>query len=127
MTDPIANPTTRWAELAAAAEAGSLSLDPAVARECDAACSAYLEKLTKHRTTASRLSTVEGYGDFESGKQLARLYASRMVGGENSMFNVLNGHIRVVQEMQAVFQKFFTHYEDAESVNASEIAATGPN
>lgn len=126
-TEPTPGSTTYWQQLANAASEGSLHLAPDTAKLCDAACTQYLMKLEAHVRSAVRLADVTGLGDFESGKQLARIFSERAVGGPNNMVDVIDGHIRVVKDMQAVFRKFFTHYDETDGANASEIAQTGPN
>lgn len=118
---------TYWQSLAAAAESGQLYLDQDIARQCSDSCTTYLEKLDERREEAVRLADVQGYGDFEMGKQFAQILSEKAVGGQNSMVGVIDSHIQVVKEMQAVFQKFFDQYSDTEDATASDVAQTFPN
>ncbi|WP_037143966.1 hypothetical protein [Rhodococcoides fascians] len=118
---------TYWQGLALAADSGQLYLDENTARECDQACQQYLYKLDIHKESASLLAKVDGYGDFEMGKQFAQFLSEKAVGGQNSMVGVIDSHIQVVKEMQAVFQKFFNHYTDTDADNASDVAQRFPN
>jgi hypothetical protein len=43
------------------------------------------------------------------------------------MVDVLQSHIDVVEEMKAVFNKFFTATTDVDEANAGGINAEGPN
>jgi hypothetical protein len=118
---------TYWQSLAAAAESGQLYLDQDIARQCNDTCTTYLEKLDERRKEAVRLADVQGYGDFEMGKQFAQILSEKAVGGQNSMVGVIDSHIQVVKEMQAVFRKFFNHYTDIDADTASDDAQTFPN
>ena len=119
--------TTYWQNLARAADAGQLFLDESVARACNESCVAYIERLHQHRKSAFGLAKVQGYGDFEMGKQFAQILSDKAAGGQNSMVGVIDSHIQVVKEMQALFQKFFNHYSDTDADNASDVAQTFPN
>lgn len=117
---------TYWQWLADAADAGHLYLSPEAAAKCDASCERYLEKLRLHKADARSLSVVKGYGDFQSGRDLAEIYSLKAAGGANSLESVLQSHIDVVLEMQTVFRKFFTITADNDQINASDLAADGP-
>ncbi|OZC84455.1 hypothetical protein CH304_18660 [Rhodococcus sp. 15-649-1-2] len=99
---------TYWQSLAVAADAGDLYLNQDAARACSASCDEYIKKLLNHRDEAKQLGDVTGWGDFDMGKQIAQVFSQKAVGGENNMVDVLEGHIEVVRQMQAVFKKFFT-------------------
>ena len=119
-------PSTYWQNLAVAADAGELFLNEEAAKKCHAACVAYLEKLEGHVERAQLLANVEGYGEFTSGQELADMFSKKAVGGDDNMVDVLKGHIQVVTEMQAVFQKFFTVYDGTDEDNSTAINQTGP-
>ncbi|WP_230620826.1 MULTISPECIES: hypothetical protein [Nocardiaceae] len=91
-----------------AADAGDLYLNQEAARACSASCDEYIKKLSDHQNAAKQLGDVTGWGDFDMGKQIAQVFSQKAVGGENNMVDVLEGHIEVVRQMQAVFKKFFT-------------------
>ena len=99
---------TYWQSLAVAADEGDLYLNEEAARMCSASCDAYIDRLREHQFTAKELANVTGWGDFDMGKQIAQVFSQKAVGGENNMVDVLQGHIEVVCQMQAVFKKFFT-------------------
>ncbi|OZC58607.1 hypothetical protein CH289_01435 [Rhodococcus sp. RS1C4] len=102
-------------------------MDADTARQCNQSCVNYLDRLDRHRATARQLGKIDGYGDFEMGKQFAQILSEKAVGGQNSMVGVIDSHIQVVKEMQAVFQKFFDQYSDTDTDNASDVAQTFPN
>ncbi|WP_255122683.1 hypothetical protein [Rhodococcus sp. 14-2470-1b] len=124
---PIAPRLTYWQSLAVAADNGQLYLDADTARQCDQTCVNYLDRLDRHRETARRLAKIDGYGDFEMGRQFAQILSDKAAGGQNSMVGVIDSHIQVVKEMQAVFQKFFNHYTDIDADTASDVAQRFPN
>jgi len=99
---------TYWQSLAMAADNGHLYLDQDAARACSASCDEYIKKLVKHQNAAKQLADVTGWGDFDMGKQIEQVFSQKAVGGENNRVDVLQGHIEVVCQMQAVFKKFFT-------------------
>ncbi|OZC49107.1 hypothetical protein CH289_18205 [Rhodococcus sp. RS1C4] len=103
-----AEPLTYWQSLAEAADNGHLYLNHEAARACSSSCDAYIDRLREHQFTAKQLGDVTGWGDFDMGKQIAQVFSQKAVGGENNMVDVLQGHIEVVRQMQAVFKKFFT-------------------
>nr|WP_296780942.1 hypothetical protein [Rhodococcus sp. (in: high G+C Gram-positive bacteria)] len=124
---PELSAATYWSNLAAAADQGHLFLASEVARSCSLHCDGYLDKLRQRLEAVQAMPRAAGYGNFDSGTQLADFYSDRMSGGENSMAAVLQSHIDVVMEMQAVFNKFFTVTTDNDEANGADIVANGPN
>lgn len=117
---------TYWQSLAVAADGGHLFLNPEAAAACSHACDDYVEKLKLHQTRARELVDITGWGDFDSGRELQRIFAEKAAGGPNNMVDVLQSHIDVVREMQVVFGKFFTATQAVDDVNATHIQAQGP-
>ncbi len=93
-----------------------LYLNPESASTCFQACTACLEKLRAHKIEAAKLSDVQALGNFDSGIASQRL-SPRKRSGANNLVNVLQSHIDVVMQMQAVFQKFFTSTETVDPTN----------
>lgn len=124
MADPTAN--TYWGSLAVAADEGHLYLNPAAAEACSAACDAYIVKLLDHQNKAKELARVKGWGDFDSGRQLQKIFSEKAVGGDNNMVDVLQSHIDVVEEMKVVFSKFFSVTQAIDEANAAHVQAQGP-
>lgn len=119
-------PLTYWQSLAVAADQGDLFLDAEAAAECSSACSDYIARLVLHQTKAKSLADIRGWGDFDSGRTIRKIYAEKAVGGENNMVDVLEGHIEVVRQMQAVFQKFFVDTGATDDGNATDLGQQGP-
>ena len=119
-------PATYWQALAVAADQGQLYLNPEAARACSAACDDYIHKLLDHQRKARVLANTSGWGDFNSGKELQRIFSKKAVGGANNMLDVLQSHIDVVEEMKVVFGKFFAATEAADDANASDLQSQGP-
>jgi hypothetical protein len=117
---------TYWQGLAAAADQGQLYLNPEAAAACSSACDNYIVELKKHQRNALDLADIKGWGDFDSGKELARIFSEKAAGGANNMVDVLQSHIDVVEEMKVVFGKFFSATEAADDANATDLQAQGP-
>nr|WP_296775921.1 hypothetical protein [Rhodococcus sp. (in: high G+C Gram-positive bacteria)] len=118
MTNPI-EPMTTWNALAFAAENGQLFLSADVAAQCDQTCASYIANLRSRQDDARVLADVNGWGEFESGKALRKIFAEKAVGGENNMVDVLQSHIDVVEQMRTVFRKFFVDTTATDDGNAS--------
>ncbi|WP_072806442.1 hypothetical protein [Rhodococcoides yunnanense] len=125
MADP-GEPLTYWQSLALAVDEGNLYLDSAVARACSNACDVYLAKLEVHRSKAKELANVRGLGEFDSGKDLRRIFSEKAVGGENNLVDVLQSHIDVVEKMKIVFQKLIVDTEGQDRENAAGLGLAGP-
>ena len=119
-------PTTYWQALAVAADQGQLYLNDQAAQACYSACDGYILKLKEHQETARRLVNTSGWGDFDSGKELARIFSEKAAGGEDNMVDVLQSHIDVVEGRKVVFGKFFAATEAADAANAPDLQAQGP-
>lgn len=119
-------PLTYWQSLAVAADQGQLFLNSEAAQACSAACDDYISQLVGHREKAKELANADGWGDFESGRQLRTIFREKAVGGDNNLVDVLEGHIQVVREMQIVFRKFFTDTEARDQDNAADLSGLGP-
>lgn len=122
----MGEPMTHWQSLAVAADEGELYLDEAAAEACSRSCDEYIDKLIAHQKTAKSLSNIVGWGEFKSGQQLREIYSQKAVGGANSMVDVLQSHIDVVIQMQAVFKKFFVDTGATDDGNAADLGSQGP-
>ncbi|MGB2949896.1 hypothetical protein C5142_23075 [Rhodococcus sp. BGS-1C] len=118
-------PLTYWQSLAVAADQGHLYLNPDAAAACSSACDTYLWKLRDSKARAVELAEIDGYGDFKSGQALRQIFADKAVGGEDNMVDVLQSHIDVVEQMQVVFNKFFTATDNVDDTNAANVRAQG--
>lgn len=117
---------TYWQALALAADQGQLYLDSDAARRSSLACDSFIERLQRHRQQALKLANVDGWGEFESGKDLRTMFREKAAGGQNSMVDALDSHIRVVEEMKVVFNKFFAATEAVDTTNADGVRAQAP-
>lgn len=120
------SPTSYWNSLAIAADQGHLFLDSEAAANCSQACDEYIGQLRESIAKAKVLAGIDGWGEFNSGKEIRKIYAAKAVGGPNSMVDVLEGHIDVVSEMQVVFQKFFVDTGAVDDANATELGQQEP-
>ncbi|MDJ0396043.1 hypothetical protein QMK17_22225 [Rhodococcus sp. G-MC3] len=121
------SPLTYWQSLAVAADRGQLFLNSEAAAACNKACEDYIDKLKLSKNKAGDLANADGWGEFESGKQIRKLFSEKAIGGKNNMVDVLQSHIDVVEQMQAVFRKFFVLTYATDSDNASDLQQHGPN
>ncbi|KZF07264.1 hypothetical protein A2J03_23105 [Rhodococcus sp. EPR-157] len=119
-------PATYWTSLAIAADRGELFLNSEAAAACSLACDDYIARLKLHQTQARELVDISGWGDFDSGKELQRIFSEKAAGGANNMVDVLQSHIDVVEEMKVVFGKFFSATEAADDTNATDLQSKGP-
>ncbi len=119
-------PVTYWQALAVAADTGQLYLNSDAAEQCSNACDDYIELLKGHRLEPYKLAHADGWGEFESGKDLRTMFREKAVGGEDNMLDVLQSHIDVVEQMQVVFKKFFTATDNVDETNAADVRAQGP-
>ncbi|WP_231912528.1 hypothetical protein [Rhodococcus sp. EPR-157] len=71
---------TSWQGLAVAADEGQLYLNPEAAAACSSACDDYIAKLTKHQRNALDLADISGWGDFDSAKELGRIFSEKAAG-----------------------------------------------
>ncbi|WP_072806937.1 hypothetical protein [Rhodococcoides yunnanense] len=117
---------THWAYLADAVEQGNLYLDPETARQCFQVCEEFIGELNLHKDVAVHLADVKGLGSFDSGIALAKTFSEKAVGGANNLVDVLQSHIDVVMQMQAVFQKFFSATDTVDQDNAAAITQQNP-
>ncbi len=122
----IDSPLQHWSDLATAADAGQLFLEPTAARECNQACEEYLSILRVQKQKAVALGDVRGMGEFPSGIALAKKFSLKAVGGENNLADVLQSHIDVVMAMQTVFRKFFDATETTDQDSGILIGQEGP-
>ncbi|KZF06619.1 hypothetical protein A2J03_24285 [Rhodococcus sp. EPR-157] len=125
MSNP-GEPVTHWQAMAVAADQGQLYLNPEAAAGCNSACDQYIVKLKEHTDAAQRLTNVSGWGDFDSGKEVQRIFSEKAAGGANNMGDVLQSHIEVVEEMKVVFGKFFAATEFTDDTNATDLKSQGP-
>lgn len=116
---------SHWQYLAVAADEGNPYLDSSVAERCHRACELFVARLEEHQYAAKNLTNIDAWGTFTAGQQLRHIYADKAFGGGNNMYDVLQSHIDVVLEMQAVFAKFFTVTSVNERQNAQDIASQG--
>ncbi|WP_072806441.1 hypothetical protein [Rhodococcoides yunnanense] len=119
-------PLTYWQSLSLAVDHGDLYLDATVAQACSTACDEYLVKLRAHQSAAKMLGRVTGLGEFDSGKDLRRIFSEKAVGGENNLVDVLQSHIDVVEKMKIVFQKLIVDTEGQDRENAVGLGLAGP-
>ncbi|MET7772820.1 hypothetical protein [Nocardia sp. NPDC005366] len=89
-----------WETFAQQTRSGDLYLDSEeVARECLTACENRLEDLRDMLTYAQYTQNVSGFGDFNMGDDLVKMFKGQATGEDNSIDKVIREHIEVVKDM----------------------------
>lgn len=84
----------RWSERA---EAGELILDPEIGTELARACGDFLAHLESVHDMVERISVVDGFGPFPSGRALREKFSLKGTGTPGSIDAVLREHIETVR------------------------------
>ncbi len=122
MGSDMSQEVPRWQHLAGEAKAGRLRLDPDIAPELVRACDDRLGVLDDALHRANYLTKVAGFGELASGLALEGKFSSK--GDE--LIDVLRQHIRVVNDMKAVFLYSIGKYEEADASHAAALGPVGP-
>ncbi len=122
MGNDMAREVPRWQHLAGEAKAGRLRLDPDIAVDLVKACDDRLDVLDTALREAKWLTTATGFGDLPSGLALAGKFSSK----GHELIDVLRQHIRVVNDMKAVFLYSIGKYHDADAAHAAALGSVQP-
>ncbi|TLG14922.1 hypothetical protein FEK35_07180 [Nocardia cyriacigeorgica] len=111
---------SRWDHLASEARAGRLYLDDAVAKSCRQAIDDQITVYTDCLFGIEQMAHVTGLGDFECGKELARLLGLKAVdqGGDGDLKTALQDHIRVLELMGDTIQVTLDRLQEQDSTNS---------
>jgi hypothetical protein len=120
------DPMTQWRGLGALAGSGDLTLERGVAERCAKRCAEFANELVRIKEDAIRQSTIEGFGDrLQSGMTLKAKFEKKAAGGDYSMDQAIDDHIKVVVEMQQTFEKIDAMYAASEERGAKGIGSAG--
>ncbi|TQF65771.1 hypothetical protein FK531_20290 [Rhodococcus spelaei] len=123
MTD---NAPSQWNSLAASAASGQLHLNRGVARQCAQRCSAFLIELVEIKRNAMGLASIDGFGtQLKSGVALAAKFEKKAANGDYSLDQAIADHIKVVEQMQHVFEEIEARYAASDAAAARGIDSAG--
>ncbi|MFE3446540.1 hypothetical protein ACFXNW_26215 [Nocardia sp. NPDC059180] len=109
-----------WQHLSDEAKAGSLYLDDAVAKSCRTAIDDQIEVYEGVRQGISQMANVTGLGEFECGKELAKLLGLKAIdaGGDGDLDTALADHLRVLALMGDTIQVTLDRLQEQDSSNS---------
>jgi hypothetical protein len=110
-----------WTYLAREAKAGRMTLDPAVAGECAAACDALIDGLRRLRTQVASWDLDIGLGDFHTGDALGALLREIAVG-DGGLDQRLAEHIDVVSLIRDTIVGHVARIGAVEDHTAAQVA-----
>ncbi|WP_077042313.1 hypothetical protein [Rhodococcus sp. MTM3W5.2] len=116
---------SNWGAVGAAIDGGNLYLERGAAQRCAQRCAEFVGDLQDIQLKAKGLERIDGFGDLQSGATLAAKFGKKAVGGEYSMLQALDDHIKVVQEMQQTFEKIEMMYVASEERGIAGIDSAG--
>ncbi|MBH0778269.1 hypothetical protein [Nocardia bovistercoris] len=119
----IQDDVTLWQHLSNEAKAGRLSLDDSVANQCRAAIERQLDVYQTCLAATNQAVNVTGLGDFECGKELARLLELKAIdpAGDGDLSTALKDHIRVLELMEETIQVSVNRLQQQDSDNAQDL------
>ena len=115
-----------WQRLANEAAAGQLRLEDGVAKEVSTACQELIDGLRILKLDAFGLQTVEGFGEIESGAQLAEKFSRKAVGGRDALFDRLEEHIAIVSMIQQTVTTAAAKIQVEEDLLTSHLSSVDP-
>lgn len=117
---------TQWEYLANEADAGRLKLDPGVAADCVAACEGLINDLKGLERLAVAAQRAEGFGGFDSGRELAEMYGKKGIGGVDAIDDILRQHRVVVSLIRDTISASVTRVGAQDDANSQQISAIEP-
>lgn len=117
---------SNWGAMGSAIDSGHLYLEPEVAHRCAKRCSEFAAQLDEIKRGARVLGKIDGFGDrLQSAVTLATKFEKKAVGGNYSLEQAIDDHIKVVLEMQQTFEKIEAMYASSEERNRAGIDSAG--
>jgi hypothetical protein len=115
-----------WARLGNAASTGELRLEEAVAGEVAAACEELIKGYKFLKEQATGLRTVGGFGEIESGLQLAEKFGRKAVGGHDALVDRLEEHIAIVTMIQQTVTTAAAKIEGEDHMLTAHLSTIDP-
>ncbi|MFC8046231.1 hypothetical protein [Nocardia sp. NPDC057353] len=123
--DPTAS-NLEWQSVLAAAEAGQVSLDPAVGRDLDRICDNYVTRLSELYQNLRSIAFLEGFGGFPSSEVLQQKFAQKAMGSDRSLEVVLLQHIDAVKLAKQAVAKAIQNFTEQDIASGDRISGTTP-
>jgi hypothetical protein len=126
VTESQPNLIAHWQNLNAQADAGTITIPPDVASQCDAACAAYLAHLSDMKRKATQLGEFQEWGDLKSAQDLGDRFLRLATGTDRSLDIILQQHIDVIESMRMLFRRYFQETSDTDDRTSANITALTP-
>ncbi|MFC3964262.1 hypothetical protein [Nocardia jiangsuensis] len=123
--DPAAS-SLEWQSVLTAAEAGQVSLDPAVGSDLDRICDNYLTRLGQLYQNVRSVAFLEGFGGFPSSEVLQQKFTQKAMGGDRSLEAVLLQHIDAVKLAKQAVARAIQNFAEQDSISGDHISGTTP-
>ncbi|MGW0049471.1 hypothetical protein [Nocardia cyriacigeorgica] len=109
-----------WEFISGEAKNGRLYLDHSVAKACRTAIDDQIGVYRECLDGIQAMSRVTGLGEFECGKELARLLGLKAIdpGGDGDLKTALEDHITVLELMGDTIQVTLDRLQDQDSTNS---------
>ncbi|MFH5206731.1 hypothetical protein [Antrihabitans spumae] len=115
-----------WARLQNAASTGELLLEEGVAAEVAAACEELIQGYGRLIDDATSLQSVRGFGEIESGVQLAQKFSRKAVGGHDALVDRLEEHIAIVTMIQQTVTTAAAKIEGEDHMLTAHLSTIDP-
>ncbi|TLF82568.1 hypothetical protein [Nocardia cyriacigeorgica] len=116
-----------WQHLAGEAEAGRLSLDESVAKDCANVIQQRIDLYEQLREDLKRINRVTGLGDFACTKELATMLGLKAIGGEGDVDSSLKAHVDVLVLMRDTISKSVKDLADQDTSTSQAFNGTQVN
>lgn len=117
----------QWRQLLDSANAGELTLDPAVGEGLDKVCDTYLAHLEEIYEASLDVAVVDGFGPFPSGQALKEKFSLKGSGTPQSIDAILREHIETVKLIKQVVAKSIVNAQAVDESTGQAITKTGPD
>ncbi|TLG00259.1 hypothetical protein FEK35_24630 [Nocardia cyriacigeorgica] len=114
-----------WQNLKTQAQNGVLRVEPELGRALMARCDTFLAALETMRTDAMRLQYVGGFGSLKSADALAKKFASKAVGAEDSAVTRIEQSIDIVTTMRQTYELAIRTITETDQAIGQQLGKTG--
>ncbi|MBF6397700.1 hypothetical protein IU438_18080 [Nocardia cyriacigeorgica] len=114
-----------WQGLKTQAQNGELRLDPDLGNALIGRCDTMLTELDAMRTQALNLQYVSGFGTLKSADALAKKFASKAVGAEDSAVTRLEETIDIVNTMKQTYELAIRTLTETDQTIGDQLGKTG--
>ncbi|WP_446226075.1 hypothetical protein ACTWPB_14045 [Nocardia sp. IBHARD005] len=110
-----------WTTLATQAEAGLLSIDPAVGANLTKACDNHIDALEDVLRQVSGVERITGFGSFNSSQILEKKFSQTASGGDRCLRDTITQHIDAVTTAKEVVLKAIANFQAQDSYTAGQF------